>query len=91
MLESIKKSPLSSLCEISEEDSGLHFLLKLTTKYSDEELMKKGRKTGLRISFLSQYYYIPSSQCDHTLVVNYSGMDEKEIEEYVKGLLLLLS
>ena len=42
---------------IMEEDAGLHFLLKVDTKLSDEELVEKAAEKGINISCLSQYYH----------------------------------
>lgn len=91
LLDSIKKSPLSSICSISEEDSGLHFLLKIDTALSDSYLIEKGKAYGLRLFFLSQYYYLPDDASSHTLVINYSGMDTGHAREYVKKLCLLFT
>lgn len=91
ILEVIKKSPLSSLCRISEEDSGLHFLMKLDTDLSDDFLTAEGKKLGIRLSFLSQYYFIKNEESAHILIVNYSGMGTDDAKDYVKKLLLLFS
>ena len=53
LLDAIKKSPLSSMVEITEEDAGLHFLMKLATTLSDEELIRRAQREGVRISCLS--------------------------------------
>ena len=91
LLDSIKKSPLSSICSISEEDSGLHFLLKIDTELSDSYLIEKGKEYELRLFFLYQYYYLPNDASSHTLVINYSGMDTGHAREYVKKLCLLFT
>ena len=43
--------------KIKEEHAGLHFLMEVSTKYSDEELMKRIAAKGVHISCLSQYFY----------------------------------
>ena len=91
LLDSIKKSPLSSICSISEEDSGLHFLLKIDTELSDSYPIEEGKEYGLRLFFLSQYYHLPNDASSHTLVINYSGMDTGHAREYVKKLCLLFT
>ena len=91
ILECIKKSPLSSISTIMEEDSGLHFLLKLDTKLSDGDFIDKGRDAGIKLSFLSQYYYMRNEAAEHILIINYSGMDTKMAEEYIEKLCQCLS
>ena len=85
LLTAIKKSPLSSLCKISEEDAGLHFLMQVTTDLTDETLIENAQKNGLRISCLSQYYY-DQTLCppEHILVLNYSTLSKKNIEHAVE-------
>ena len=50
LLHAIKQSPLSSCVMITEEDSGLHFLMKIDTGLSDTELTERARKKGLRLT-----------------------------------------
>lgn len=69
--------------EIREKDSGLHFLLRLDTELSDEELVKSARRQGINISCLSGYYHNKSEAAEHTIVINYSGIEKDKIEEAV--------
>ena len=57
LLDAIKNSPLASYVTIMEEDSGLHFLLKVNTELSDEELMQKSLQKGVKLNSLSAYYH----------------------------------
>ena len=84
LLTAIKKSPLSSLCNISEEDAGLHFLMQVTTNQSDDELISHAKNCGLRISCLSQYYYDESLPIpEHILVLNYSNLTIDTVNDAV--------
>ncbi len=58
ILNSIEQSPLGKMCEVKEELSGLHFILKLKTKKEDEEIKSLAREYGIKTSFLSDYYDI---------------------------------
>lgn len=71
---------------IMEEDAGLHFLLQVETKLSDEELVMKAAEKGINISCLSQYYYNESNAVKNTIIINYSGINAESIEEGVKKL-----
>lgn len=86
LLNNIKNSPLASRSSIMEEDAGLHFLLKLDTTQSDESLIEKAKQAGLHIACLSKYYYKPEKQMEHTLVMNYSGLEPEKIPEAVTRL-----
>jgi len=66
---------------ILEEDAGLHFILKVDTAMTDEELVDSCGKWGIKIRALSSYYHsaVPA-ELRHHLVVNYSGIREDTLE-----------
>ena len=86
ILACIRKHINPEKIRIREENSGLHFLLEIDTKYSDERLRKNAEANGIHISFLSQYYRNPENARYHTLIINYSGIVAEDIEEAVKRL-----
>lgn len=86
LLDAIKKSPLSSCVTITEEDSGLHFLMKIDTALSDTELMEKAREKGLRLTALSRYYHRPDSDVEHIFIINYSYLETEHIPEAIRRL-----
>ena len=66
---------------ILEEDAGLHFLLKVDTSMTDEELTALCESRGVRVRSLSSYYHLPIPEADrHCLVVNYAGLDQQNLE-----------
>ena len=75
----LEQSPLYHRLTILEEDAGLHFLLKVDTDLSDQELTARLRSVGIRVKALSGYYH-DSTEDLHTLVVNYSGLREEALE-----------
>lgn len=80
----IKKHPEYKNVTIREENAGLHFLLTVNTHYSDEELVERARQNRIHISCLSQYSSLPSSSEEHTLIINYSGIEKEKIERAVE-------
>lgn len=86
ILQAIKQNPLFSKTTIKEENSGLHFLLEIDTNLPDEILIKKAKDEGINISCLSQYYYDKKRTKEHTLIINYSGLDNSNIKEAIQGL-----
>lgn len=87
LLDAIKKSPLSSYVTIMEEDSGLHFLLKVNTELSDKELMQCALQKGIKINSLSTYYHnSPDDFATHTFIINYSYLDTTEITDAIRAL-----
>ncbi|MGN0330963.1 MAG: PLP-dependent aminotransferase family protein [Kineothrix sp.] len=86
LLSCIRNSPLASYVTISEEDAGLHFLLKINTRISDEEFCRKAGQNGIKISSLSQYYIHAPAAAEHIFVINYSSLEEDRMEEAIRRL-----
>ena len=87
LLSIIEKNPRSKAVTISEEDAGLHFLIKLNTELSDLEFCRRMEKKGVKISSLSQYYEEPTEEIEHTFIINYSYLEEAQMEEAIELLL----
>lgn len=86
ILTSIRHKVSMNRVRIMEENSGLHFLLEVDTSLSDKEIVELAREQGINISCLSQYYYDETHAKKHTLVINYSGLEEDKIDEGVERL-----
>lgn len=74
VLEAFRASPFAGRIAISEQGAGLHFLLRVDTARSDEELRRRAEAMGVRLGFLSEYAARPHPGYEHTLVVNYAGL-----------------
>ncbi len=94
LLKEIKNSSLSGISEISEEGSGLHFLLKIHTDMPDSEYIEICRKNKINVSCLSQYYTGEEKNHDkenknnkerqHIIIMDYSGIRLEDVEKTVK-------
>ena len=80
VMEILRQCPWAEKMTVLEEDAGLHFLLKLDTALSDEELVSRFADEGIRVSSLSSYYSgsVPPAK-EKTVVINYSGLDETQL------------
>ena len=85
MLESC---PAASKMTILEQDAGLHFLLKVDTALDDGALRALFAQSGLHVQPLSSFYTHPTEDCRGMLVINYSAVDEKALEEGLGKLVL---
>ena len=85
MLESC---PAASKMTILEQDAGLHFLLKVETALDDSALTALFAQNGLHVQPLSSFYTTPTEDCRGMLVINYSAVDEKALEEGLGKLVL---
>lgn len=84
LLHAIAASPLASYAEISEENAGLHFLLKLKTSLPDSEFLRNMERSGVKLSSLSQYYRDPPKEAEHIFLMNYSFVEEEHIEKAIE-------
>lgn len=92
LLESVKANEKLKTAKISQENSGLHFLLCVETEKSDEILTEQARKIGIKIRCLSQYFFDKEKSPAHTLVINYSSIpaDKKLIFDALERLSSIL-
>lgn len=74
------------MAEVSEENAGLHFLLKLCLKEAPERFAERLKKEGVRIRSLASWYQeIPAPEdAAGTFVVNYSSLPEEKIQGTVR-------
>lgn len=90
LIKALKESSFSSKITISEENAGLHFLMKIKTDITDEEFCKRAHQKGIRVAFLSEYMQRFSEDTQHTMVVNYSGLEEEKLAQAIKILACIL-
>ncbi|NLM14116.1 MAG: PLP-dependent aminotransferase family protein [Epulopiscium sp.] len=81
LMETIIKSKLGKKCEVIENDSGLHFLIKLHTHLSDQEIANRLKKKGIQMKALSEYYLEPAKSKPHYFIINYSNIDVDKVAE----------
>lgn len=86
ILQCIRRQKHFDKVKIKEENAGLHFLLEIDTTLSDEELIKRVADRGIHISCLSQYFYNKKDAKEHTIIINYSGVQPEQIEMAVDRL-----
>lgn len=86
LLDIINKSKLSSLINISEENSGLHFIMHIKTALRDKEIIERARKNKIKISSLSEYYLTESNNESHSFIINYSSLKRDTLKEAIEKL-----
>lgn len=89
MIETIRKSRLNEVCEIIENGSGLHFLIRVKTDMSDEAILTALKKRGIRLHALSEYFFTPSDT-RHCFILNYSNVDIEKAENACEKLYQIL-
>jgi len=87
ILEILNTCAFAPRLTIREEDAGLHFLLRVDTALSDEELVARCAGAGLPVRALSSFYHgAVGEQVAHCLVVNYATLREEDLEAALKRL-----
>ncbi|MBR0160969.1 MAG: PLP-dependent aminotransferase family protein [Oscillospiraceae bacterium] len=86
LLQCIADSPAADRISVLEQDSGLHFLMRLQTERADDELRGLLFRRGIRLLPLSVYYQNASDAPEHTFIVNYSALTA---EAFNRALLVL--
>lgn len=81
VLTAFQSSSFSHRITLVEQGAGLHFLLRLDTVHSDEELRRRAEELGVRLGFLSDYAATPDPEFSHTLVVNYGSLTPGRLPE----------
>lgn len=83
-IQNLQKSQLMPLCQITEEEAGLHFLLTVHTKEAGNILQNRLKAQGINISLLSDYFYNSEPEAAPTFVINYSCIKKDLIDETIK-------
>lgn len=83
ILSCIRRQKFFHKVKIKEENAGLHFLLEVETDLSDEVLIARAAAKGIHITCLSQFFYDQKNAREHTIIINYSGMQPERIPESV--------
>ena len=85
LLEILKNCPWADKLTIEEADAGLHFIVHVNTELPDEALEGFCRAQGVQVNCLGRYYQgqVPL-EGQHRLVVNYSGLQDQDVEKLSK-------
>lgn len=86
IIDILLSSSLGAVSEILEDNAGTHLLLKVRTDMNDIQLKWAAREAGINIACLSEYCRNKKAEREHTVIINYSDMDEKKLKEAVKRL-----
>ena len=90
LLDTIKKSPLSSHITIMEKDSGLHFLMQIHTSMPEAIFSQKALLQGIKLASLSQYYLGNYAGEENIYIINYSYLDASHLQEAISRLTQIL-
>lgn len=71
---------------VSGENAGIHILLTSKEKWTEQELIAKAKKNGVRVYPLSDNEIMENARERYTVIVGYANMEEEEIREGIRHL-----
>lgn len=81
LLNALEESKLMRICWIQENGSGLHFLIRLNTSLSPQQVEKRLQKESIRLQALSDFYLSPGQEGDCAFIISYSDIDVQCVGE----------
>lgn len=83
VMEIIRKHFTKEQCEIIDNDSGLHFLIKLKTDVSDSDVISGLKENGINIHSINDFEMGKESKDNSTFIINYSNLDIDYLENAI--------
>lgn len=71
---------------VSAADSGTHLLVHLKTELTDDEVKRRAAAQGINLACLSDYCWTDKRRYLHTLILNFSDLDEDTQREAIRRL-----
>ena len=84
VMEIMQNSSIGNMCDILENDSGLHFLLEINSNIPDEVLRTMLKEEGIKMKALSDYYLSETKEGGNSFITNYSNLPEETIRAVLK-------
>ncbi|MCD8189449.1 MAG: PLP-dependent aminotransferase family protein [Clostridiales bacterium] len=89
LLNAAKSEGLTQFSDFSGGEAGLHLLLKVRARLTEQQLVDAAESVGVRVYPLRQFYRLPVPQSyTPTFVMGYARMREEEITEAVHRLVI---
>lgn len=82
--EALIHCDLKERLHVEKNSAGTHLLIRADTSFTDREIHERAQKVNVQLKLLSDYSQFPNITDLHTLVVNYAGMGNDDIENAVR-------
>lgn len=84
IINALQNNNYADKTEILEEDSGLHFLMRLHSDIYNDNLLERLENNGIKIMPLSAYYKNPPPEAEHYFVINYTSIEQEKIVKAIE-------
>ena len=81
VIQEIENSKIGNIFTIIENDSGLHFILKVKEGIGSENFHNLLRENGIHINSLSDYYFSGGDDAKDMYIINYSMISKNKMRE----------
>jgi len=81
VIEAIKSELPENMCNIVENDSGLHFILQFNTELSDIQVKEKLKENEIIISSVTDFEMNENKKDKHQFILNYSSIDVEKLKK----------
>ncbi len=78
VIEAFRNSHLATIAQVRVPDAGTHFLVRVKTRLSDDQIRERAASRRVHLALLSDYQSSYSLRAERTLVVNYASLDDDE-------------
>lgn len=86
LLNAIQNSRLNDHVTISGEEAGVHFLMEIKSSRKEDKLIQTALSQGIKLAPLSKYYHVSEEAPENVYVMNYSSINENDIDEIIQKL-----
>lgn len=86
LLRELAASRYAARYRVSAAEGGLHFLLRVDTQRSDDELCRALLEKGVVVRSLKDHYILPPSEDTHTLVIDHFGLSPDDAADLIRRL-----
>ena len=83
LIRAVHACPDIPVRELTGGESGTHILLRLDTSLSDRQIRERAARQGVNVGCLSDFCSGSSQKYEHTLILNYSDLDEPTQREAI--------
>ena len=73
-----------SKAELEEESEGTHFILRIKTTMTDEDIRREFEKRGVKLYLMSDYCEGENKALAGTLVLNYSDVSDAQFDYFIE-------
>lgn len=84
IMDAVRKSTLGKYCTIIENDSGLHFLMKINSDIPTEKISKMLYDNGIKINSLGDYRLSGDKFESDYYIINYSVLTAERVTKILK-------